>query len=67
MAMSSVMLVAMLAAKWFAIPSSAVKRAGLTKLDVVCAVDGECLIGTPECVVDISVGIRGDVTCVSGV
>ncbi|OWM66881.1 hypothetical protein CDL15_Pgr026454 [Punica granatum] len=67
MAMSSVMLVAMLAAKWFTIPSNAVKRADSTRLDAVCTVGGGCPIGTPECAVDMSVSITGDVTCVSGV
>ncbi|OWM72790.1 hypothetical protein CDL15_Pgr005082 [Punica granatum] len=65
--MSSVMLVAMLVAKWFTIPSSSVKRAGLMKLDAVCAVGGGCPIGMPECAVDMSAGIGGDITCVSGV
>ncbi|OWM87267.1 hypothetical protein CDL15_Pgr022210 [Punica granatum] len=65
--MSSVMLVAMLVANWFTIPSSVVKRARLTRLDAVYAVGGGCLIGTPECAVDMSVGIGGDVTCVNGV
>ncbi|OWM69394.1 hypothetical protein CDL15_Pgr006357 [Punica granatum] len=67
MAMSSVMSVVMLVAKWFTIPSSAVKHARLTKLDAVCAVGGGCPIGTPECAVDMSAGIGGDITCVSGV
>ncbi|OWM70527.1 hypothetical protein CDL15_Pgr021942 [Punica granatum] len=67
MAMSSVMLVAMLAAKWFTIPSNAVKRADSTRLDAVCAVGGGCSIGMPECAIDMSAGIGGDITCVSGV
>ncbi|OWM66948.1 hypothetical protein CDL15_Pgr000845 [Punica granatum] len=67
MAMSSVMLVAMLAAKWFTIPSNAVKRADSTRLDAVCTVGGGCPIGMPECAVDTSAGNGGDITCVSGV
>ncbi|OWM77442.1 hypothetical protein CDL15_Pgr016839 [Punica granatum] len=62
MTMSSVMLVAMLVAKWFTIPSSAVKRAGLSNLDVVCAVGGGCPIGTPECAVNMSVVVFENVS-----
>ncbi|PKI65686.1 hypothetical protein CRG98_013911 [Punica granatum] len=58
--MGSVMLVAMLIANWFTIPSSVVKRAESTRLDVVCAVGG-CPIGMPECAVDMSAGMGGNV------
>ncbi|PKI68888.1 hypothetical protein CRG98_010743 [Punica granatum] len=57
---SSAMLVAMLAANWLTMPSSAAMRTESPKLEDVCTVGGEkCTEGVPEYAGDMPIGVAG--------